>query len=180
MQTEWRSALNFSPLPLKNFDDSNSGIQAPFKLPADAKEVDYFKLFFDHELVGEICKETNSYANQLLASSSAKTKTLQDWVRTTRDEMYTFLGLVILMGIIVKKSFKEYWSTNPLIHTPIFSAISIRKRFLQIKRCLHFSSDTGGASTDRQTDRLRKIRPVVSFLTQRFSEVFVPLCNLFY
>ena len=177
-QTEWRSASNFSPLPLKNFDDSNSGIQAPFKLPADAKEVDYFKLFFDHELVGEICKETNSYANQLLASSTAKTKTLQDWVRTTRDEMYTFLGLVILMGIIVKKSFKEYWSTNPLIHTPIFSAISTRKRFLQIKRCLHFSSDTGGASADRQTDRLRKIRPVVSFLTQRFSEVFVPLRNL--
>ena len=92
--------------------------------------------------------------------------------------MYTFLGLVILMSIIVKKSFKEYWSTNPLIHTPIFSAISTRKRFLQIKRCLHFSSDTGGASADRQTDRLRNIRPVVSFLTQRFSEVFVPLCNL--
>ena len=51
-QTEWRSASNFSPLPLKNFDDSNSGIRAPFKMPADAKEVEYFKLFFDHELVG--------------------------------------------------------------------------------------------------------------------------------
>jgi len=52
--------MNFSPLPLKNFDDNNSGIQAP---PADAKEMNYFKLFFDHELVGDICKETNSYAN---------------------------------------------------------------------------------------------------------------------
>jgi len=53
-------------------------IQAPFKLPADAKEMDYFKLFFDHELVGDICKETNSYANQLLANALAKTKTLQN------------------------------------------------------------------------------------------------------
>ncbi|XP_065892156.1 piggyBac transposable element-derived protein 4-like [Dysidea avara] len=177
-ETEWRNANGFSPLPLKNFDNSNSGIQAPFKLPTDAKEMDYFKLFFDHELVGEICKETNSYANQLLASSTAKTKTLQNWVRTTHDEMYRFLGLVILMGIVVKKSYTEYWSTNPIIHTPIFSAIFTRKRFLQIKRCLHFSSDTGGASADRQTDRLRKIRPVVSFLTKRFSEVFMPLRNL--
>jgi len=125
--------------PPKNY---SSGIQAPFKLPANAKEMDYFKLFFDHELVGDICKETNSYANQLLANAS---KTLQNWVSTIHDEMYTFLGLVILMGIIVKKSLKEYWSTNPIIHTPIFSAMFTRERFLQIKRCLHFSSNTGGA-----------------------------------
>jgi len=130
---------------------------------------------FDHELVGDICKETNSY---LLASASARTKTLQNWVSTTRDEMYTFLGLVILMGIIVKKSFKEYWSNNPIIQTPIFNAAFTRNCFLQIKWCLHFSSDTGGVSADRQTDRLRKIGPVVRFLTKRFSEVFTPLRNL--
>jgi len=111
-----------------------------------------FKLFFDQELVGDICKETNSYANQLLASASARTKTLQNWLSTARDEMYMFLGLVILMGIIVKKSFKEYWSTNSIIQTPIFSAMFTRKCFLQIKRCLHFSSDTG--EVFQQTDRL--------------------------
>ena len=33
-------------------------MQAPFKLPATAKEVEYFKLFFDGELVSDICKET--------------------------------------------------------------------------------------------------------------------------
>jgi len=32
----------FFTTPLKNFDDSNSGIQAPFNLPADAKELDCF------------------------------------------------------------------------------------------------------------------------------------------
>jgi len=56
LRTRNREVLQISPLPLKNFDDSNSGIQAPFKLPADAKEVDYFKVFFDHELVCDIRK----------------------------------------------------------------------------------------------------------------------------
>jgi len=52
---KWRSATNFSPLPLKNFDDSNSGIQAPFKLPADAKEVDYFLIMNCYVISVKLC-----------------------------------------------------------------------------------------------------------------------------
>jgi len=34
----------------------------------------YFRLYFDGELVGDIKSETNRYAEQLLASSTACTK----------------------------------------------------------------------------------------------------------
>ena len=81
--------------PLKSFDSSNSGMKALFKLPANAKKVEDFKLFIDGELVSDICEEKNRYANQLLGSAMANTKTLKVWVRTTHDEMYAFLGVVI-------------------------------------------------------------------------------------
>ena len=75
----------------KTFDDLNVGIQAPYKLPVDAKEVEYFKLYFDGELLGDIKSETNRYADQLLANPTAQTKTLRDWIETTVDELYAFL-----------------------------------------------------------------------------------------
>jgi len=49
-------------------------MQVPYKLLVDAKEVEYFKLYFDDELVGDVKSETNRYAEQLLASSTACTK----------------------------------------------------------------------------------------------------------
>ena len=70
------------------------------------------------------------------------------------------------MGIVVKKLFKEYWSTNPIIATPFFGSAFTRKHFLQIKWCLHFASDSGCASASAQTDRLRKIRRIVRFLAK--------------
>ena len=64
------------PRPVKNFDDSNVGIQASYKLPVDARKVEYFKLYFDGVLVGDINTETNRHAEQLLACSTACTNHL--------------------------------------------------------------------------------------------------------
>jgi len=97
-------------------------------LPVDAKEVGYFKLYFDGELVGDIKSKTNRYAEQLLASYTAFTKTLRDWVRTTVDELYAFFAMVILMGVVVKKSIKDYWSTKQIIRTPFFSEAFSQKK----------------------------------------------------
>ena len=92
----WKNGAGFVPKAFKTFDDSNVGIQAPYKLPVDAKEVEYFKLFFDGELLGDIKSETNRYADQLLANPTAQTKTLRDWVGTTVDELYAFFAFIIV------------------------------------------------------------------------------------
>ena len=87
----WENGAGFVPKAFKIFDDFNVGIQVPYKLPVDAKEVEYFKLYFDGELLGDIKSETNRYADQLLANPTAQTKTLRDWVGTTVDELMLFL-----------------------------------------------------------------------------------------
>ena len=78
---KWKKGKKFVPKPIKVFDDSNVGIQVPYKLPVHAKEVEYFKLYFDGELVGNIKSETNRYAKQLL-------DTLRKWLSIMVDELY--------------------------------------------------------------------------------------------
>ena len=82
----------------------------PYKLPVDAKEIEYFKLYFDGELVGNLKAKTNRYAEQLIGTPTARTKLIRDWVMTTTDELYALFALVILMGVVIKKSMKDYWS----------------------------------------------------------------------
>ena len=103
---KWNEARN-----IKTFDESNVGMQAPYQLPVDAKEVEYFKLYFDGELVGDIKQESNRYADQLLANPTARTKSLRDWVVTTTNELHAFFALVILMSVIVmhKKTRTHKW-----------------------------------------------------------------------
>ena len=120
------NGAGFVPKAFTTFDDLNVGIQAPHKLPVDAKEVEYFKLYFDGELLGDIKSETNRYEDQLLANPTARTKTLRDWVGTTVDELYAFFALIILIGIIIKKSMKDYWSKRAATKTPFLKFLVIK------------------------------------------------------
>ena len=87
----WKNGAGFVPKAFKTFNDSNVGIQAPYKLPVDAKEVEYFKLYFDGKLLEDIKSETNRYVDQLLANPTARTKTLRDWVGTQLMNFMLFL-----------------------------------------------------------------------------------------
>ena len=85
------NSASFVPNAFKTFNNLNVGIQAPYELPVDDKEVKYCKFYFDGELLRDIMSETNRYVDQLLANSIFQTKTLRDWIATTIDELYVFL-----------------------------------------------------------------------------------------
>jgi len=57
---KWKEGSKLVLKAIKVFDDLNVGIQVLYKLLVDAKEVEYFKLYFDGKLVGDIKSETNS------------------------------------------------------------------------------------------------------------------------
>ena len=96
---------------------------------------------------------------------------------TTTDELHAFFALVILMGVVIKKSMKDYWSKRAVIKTPFFSDVMSQTRFLQILRVLHFV-DNSSDRTGTDSDRIWKIRPVYDFLVDKFSSIFVPSRNL--
>ena len=53
-----------------------------------------------------------------------------------RDEIKTFFGIVVHIGMIRKETISEYWSTDPYLITPIFhsSQYLSRNRFVSILR----------------------------------------------
>ena len=83
----------------------------------DFKAVDYFKLYLDDDLLNHIVTQTNKYAHDYIHNPPTPLKRksrVHDWIPTNAEEMQTFLGLAMLMGIIHKPSIALYWSTDTL------------------------------------------------------------------
>ena len=101
-ERKWSNTGRFTPKALKSFDSTQCGIQPSNKLPADAKESEYFTLLFDGELVSHVCKETNKYANALIADPEYKKKAgLSTWVAWPDLHIYCCCGFD---GVDIKKT----------------------------------------------------------------------------
>ena len=66
---------------------------------------------------------------------------MKAWSPVTKTELENFLDLSILMGHVQKGDLQSYWSTDLLLHTPIFGQIMSRDRYIHILRCLHFHNN---------------------------------------
>ncbi|CAK9832794.1 PiggyBac transposable element-derived protein 4 [Anthophora retusa] len=74
------------------------------------------------------------------------------------------------MSRVKKTSIREYWSTDKVIKTDIFSKLMSRVRYESLLKMLHFNDDNNNSSHDP----LIKIRPVVTELKNAFSKSFYP------
>ncbi|KAH6938427.1 hypothetical protein HPB50_009169 [Hyalomma asiaticum] len=103
-------------------------------LPPDAKKVEYFKLFFDEGLVSNILAETNKHAKKTPKRRLPRKSRLLLWPNTDRVEMYCFLAVVFLTGIVRKYVLRDYWPKNimflpvnpfaqPLLRAPASAAL---------------------------------------------------------
>ena len=86
--------------------------------PTPLKILQYF---LDFDLMNEIVTESERYKN-----SKPKLKHLSTG---SASEFWNMFALTTLMGIIKKPSYKDYWSTNCLMETPIFGKTMSRKRY---------------------------------------------------
>ena len=86
---------------------------------------------FGNNFLELVPSQTNLYHQQNEKSYKKYGKALK-WTNVTSSDTKKFLGLILLMGQIRKSHWKEYWSTDPLIETPIFRKIMTRRRFEQI------------------------------------------------
>lgn len=138
--------------------------------------IDYFRYFFDLPLLQAIVEETNLYETQNPCVDDFETSHMKPWNILTVDEFEIFLGLSILMGHVRKGELKSYWSTDPLIHTPIFRQLMPRDRYIQILRYLHFHDNQDEAEDSDHP--LVKIKFVIDYLQRKFFEALIPGKNL--
>ncbi|CAG2238615.1 unnamed protein product [Mytilus edulis] len=87
-------------------------------LNPNASELEYFKLFFDDNMLEKIVSQTNQYAAQNGPDPL--------WSDTTRDEISAFIGMQILMGINQLPDYSFYWSNNKYLGNQGFKEVMSR------------------------------------------------------
>jgi len=143
-----------------NFNDSQSGINLDFidDLAPEFSELDIFKMIFDEHLVQHIVEETNKFFHFIIKNKVLQQHCkLKKWKETSVNEMYTFLALTLLIAHQKKNNIKDYWSTSPLLLTPIFGKTMSQDRYLIILRLLHICDNQNQV----QDNRLFKIDTIV-------------------
>jgi len=149
----------------------NSGIVQPTDLSAASTPIELFQQFITDSVIDTFVSETNRFAEQFLHATTLKRKSrAHNWSPTNSTEMKKFLGLLLTMGMVKKSLIADYWSTDPIVATPVFNASMPRDRFELLLKFWHFSDNQAMP----EGDRLFKLRGVCNAIIERFQTVYIP------
>ena len=123
--------------------------------------LDYFQLFFDESIMQSTVDETNRYN---LQNPVVERRHMSNWQNVTSFEMHTFLVIKMLTGLVDKNTIRDYWSTDRLLATPIFSQYFTRNRHQDILHYIHFANNEDISDTNR----LEKIKSVIDDFMGKF------------
>lgn len=127
----------------------------------------------DNEILSILVNETNRYGNNLCSLPLRPKSRLKKWTEVNIDEMKTFLGIVMWMGLTPQPSLASYWSKSYLYRSEIPKYMT-RNRFEIILRTFHCSNN----AECPPGDRLFKIRNLVDLLVMKFKMWNVPSENM--
>ena len=139
-----------------------------------------FRQFMTDTLMDLLVGCTNRYNSYRKAGKVQHPRSLYArYQDVTRDDMFVFLALVILMGAIKKHSIPSYWSTDALIATSAFNRIMSREMFQGILGNICFIDSLRSHTTNQdrpmsEKDPMERVRPVFDYLRVKFRERFHP------
>lgn len=106
-------------------------------------------------------------------------KLTESLIPVTKDEMKTFLGINLLMGIKKLPSYRDYWSSHPDLHEPFVSKYMTVNRFGWLLSHLHLNDNHFQPGRNHPNyDKLYKIRPLLDSLKRKFQENYKPTEHL--
>ena len=164
-------------------EDGDGPVIAPFTgesklnvrdLPAEPTPLDFFNLFFEEDMWNKLLEQTNKYAEDKLAVLDPKPHSrFRSWVPVTLPEMKLFLAISLSFGLTQKPDLDLYWTTDPLLETPIYGKLMSRDRYLLILSNLHLVPND---PPDRVAfeDPLYKLRPLIDMIQRKFIDVYTP------
>ncbi|KAK3869539.1 hypothetical protein Pcinc_025158 [Petrolisthes cinctipes] len=161
------------PEPPPAFSDPHAGVndrldKKQFSSPGAA-----FRYFFDDEVIYTMCNWINKRATVYFEANPDKSKVHGlTWHPVTPDELYVFLGLIIVMGVVKLPDMHMYWSHNVIFGGPeIFShEVMSRNRFFSILKFLRFASPD---LVDKNNPHTR-IEPYLDLLRDRCQTLIRP------
>ena len=168
-ESEEDDSVPWSDADLPRTNEEFEGFPGPNVFPEETQCVeDIVELFIGKDLFEHISSETNKYYDQNCHRRKIGKKSAK-FVSVTATELRKWFGLAILMGIVKKAKIDDYWSTNPLIETPIFRKTMTRNRFRQTLSYLHFSNNNDKPDN---AGRLFKVQPIIDYFSKKFEENF--------
>ncbi|XP_067351692.1 piggyBac transposable element-derived protein 4-like [Channa argus] len=140
---------------------------------ANYKPLELFQLFFSTTVIDTLVKNTNAYGKKKCESQK------ESWVHATAADMYSFICLVLYMGIVPLKTLKEFWRGSKLFSLPFPASVMPCRRFLAISRSLHMNDPAVEAANDQKKgtseyDRLCKIKPLYEQILEACHTFFHP------
>lgn len=139
--------------------------------------VDFFKIFVDDELLQHMVDQTNLNATQFIAQHPTSHR--RRWVPTHLTEIKIVLGVLLNMGLVRKPTIRQYWNSSLIHAMPAFPGVISTDCFEALLRFLHFNDNLQcPPSSDARYDCLFKLRPLISFLSNKFSAVYTPDKNI--
>ena len=129
--------------------------------PKDSSPFDFLSLLWPASLCTLIAMETNRYACQ---------KRAPNWHDTGTSEIWTFLGVILLMGIKRLPRIQLYWAGDDFVSVPALARYMSRARFWSIWRYLHV---TRGECPARE-GLSNIIKPVIDTLSRTFLQYYSP------
>ncbi|XP_047436770.1 piggyBac transposable element-derived protein 4-like [Mugil cephalus] len=140
---------------------------------ANYTPLELFQLFFSTTVIKTLVKNTNAYGEKKYQGQK------ESWVPVTAADMYSFLCLVLYMGIVPLKTLKEFWRGSKLFSLPFPASVMPCRRFLTISRSLHMNDLAVEAANDQKKgtpgfDRFCKIRPLYEQILEASHTFFHP------
>ena len=120
------------------------------------------RLLWPNSLCELLVVETNRYALQ---------RRVLNWKTVTVSEMWTFLGIIVLIGFHVLPRLSMFWSRDHFVGIRSISECMSRARFRRIMRNLHLVDNTVPNVTG---SRHVKVKPLVSCLQRQFLMHYYP------
>ncbi|OXA57084.1 PiggyBac transposable element-derived protein 4 [Folsomia candida] len=148
--------------PVHNFQGPDDQIKDDFRHHFGTS-LDILRKFIDDSMVEKIAVESNRYAEQVKRTSP---RAFIGWTPVTAADIWRFLSLILAMTLVKKSSYKEYWSTDPLVSTTFFPSVMSRDRFISILRALHFVNNETVPQTNQ--DRFIKLGSFMTDLLMNF------------
>uniref|UniRef100_A0A8C1IR02 PiggyBac transposable element-derived protein domain-containing protein n=1 Tax=Cyprinus carpio TaxID=7962 RepID=A0A8C1IR02_CYPCA len=171
---KWLDISNEDEEPvLPNFSPKRS--PGP-QLRADATytSLQLFQLFFTNSAVKTIVRNTNSNAEK-----KVKAGKLFVWVPLTVAEFYSYVALVLYMGLVKAKSIADYWARKQMYNFSYPRSIMSQARFQAISWNLYLCDPQEDEKNNKKKgtagcDRLLKIKPLYTDVLSACRKHFHP------
>ncbi|GFY43087.1 piggyBac transposable element-derived protein 4 [Trichonephila inaurata madagascariensis] len=131
----------------------------------DPSPISIFFTLFSISFIEKIVYQTNLYATQ---KGNAFTS-------VTVLDILCFLAINIVMGIKRLPSYRDFWSTNEILHDAFVSRLMPVRKFIWILGNIHLNDNNlMPKKSEKNFDKLYKVRPLLDHLSEMFLKVFKP------